>query len=198
MSQKDYNVVVHRHSTKYIFFSDKIYEARHELLKLTTPLVRANIPRTYFSKLDLADEFAFRQALALMPNRSESPLATSQHHLLGQSFTAAQLDALSPALARMNLRNNFNNNLLSPHVNQQVNMSPRNSISPITSGYNSAHNSFNSGSNTSMDAQMSLFQQSQNGFLDTRLSDNIATFDEEKTPTLLDVKVRVGSCFFVH
>ncbi|XP_037024571.1 protein bicaudal C isoform X1 [Bradysia coprophila] len=171
-------------------FIDKIYEARHELLKLTTPLIKASIPPTYFSKLDISDEFAFRQTLALMPNRSESPLI--QHHMGQPPNFVPQFDALSPTISRMsNLsigrqrvpHNNYNGNFLSPHPN----MSPRNP-SPLTSGYGSGHNSFNSSGN-SLDAQMSLFQQPQsNPFIDSRLPEAVASYDDEKTPTLLDVK----------
>ncbi|KAJ6649862.1 Protein bicaudal C, partial [Pseudolycoriella hygida] len=151
-------------------FIDKIYEARHELLKLTTPLIKADIPEAYFSKTD-HDEFAFRHQLVLMSNSAESPLA---HYNLGQNFST-QFDAFqnvtSPSLSRMqNMQNrqrmnqnNFNNNFLSPHSN----LSQRNSVSPttpLTSGYNSAHNSFSSSS--SLDPQMNIFQQPQNTFLD--------------------------------
>lgn len=142
--------------------------------------------------MDLNDEFAFRQPLALA--RAESPL--THHHLaanFGSQYEAIQ-NSLSTNIARMqNLQinrqripqNNFHNNLLSPHSNT----SPRNSISPITSGYNSAHNSFNSSG--SMDSQMGLFQPSQNGLFDrdALLAETNVLFDDEKTPTLLDVKV---------
>lgn len=181
-------------------FSDKIYEARHELLNLTTPLIKANIPKSYFSKIDLLnDKFAFHPTLALMTNRTESPL--THHHLVpnfGSQFEAIQ-NALSPNLARMqslqNIRQrmpqtNFHNNLLSPHTN----MSPRRSVSPTTSGYNSTHTSFNNSSNSSLEAQMGLFPQSPNSILDRDLlGETGALFDDDKTPTLLDVKVRMLS-----
>lgn len=180
--------------------SDKIYEARHELLKLTTPLMKAAIPPNYFSKLDLNDEFAFRQTLALQtlqPNRTESPL-THPHfgQNFGPSFEAIQNVLTANMAARMpNLQNNrqrlsqanfHNNNLLSPHSN----LSPRNSMSPITSGYNSAHNSFNSSGSGSLEAQMNYMQQPQNPFLDSTTDTN-AYYDDQKTPTLLDVKVMI-------
>lgn len=123
-----------------------------------------------------------------MPNRSESPLP--QHHS-GQLNFGSQFEALTPTLSRManfslGRQRMHNGNFLSPHSN----MSPRNA-SPITSGYNSAHNSFNSSGN-SLDAQLSLFQQSQNSnpFIDARLPDSVPSYEDEKTPTLLDVKVR--------
>lgn len=180
----------------FFFFklSDKIYEARHELLKLTTPLMKAAIPLNYFSKMDLNDEFAFRQTLALQPNRTESPL-THPHfgQNFGPSFEAIQNVLTANMAARMpNLQNNrqrlpqanfHNSNLLSPHSN----LSPRNSVSPITSGYNSAHNSFNSSGSGSLDAQLYM-QQPQNAFLDSTTDTN-PYYDDQKTPTLLDVKV---------
>lgn len=176
-----------------VFISDKIYQARHELLKLNTPLIKAGIPSNYYSKTDLTDEFAYRQTLALPnPNRSESPLHFGQNFV---SQLEAIQNALTPNMARIhNLQNNRqrvpqSNYHLSPHSNA----SPRHSLSPITSGYNSAHNSFNSSGSSSMDAQLNPFQQPQTPFLDRSSSlmpDANNLFDEEKTPTLLDVKVK--------
>lgn len=167
------------------------------MLKLTTPLIKAEIPKTYFSQTDLNDEFAFRSTLGLMPNRTESPLT----HLFMENNFGSQFEAFqhanSPNMARTqstrqrNPQNNFHNNFLSP----MPNMHPRNSsLSPITatSGYNSGHNSFNSSGSNSLDhTQINLFQQSHSSFLDrdTILAEGSALFDDEKTPTLLDVKV---------
>lgn len=173
------------------------------MLKITTPLIKADIPKTYYSQTDLNDEFAFRSTLALMPNRTESPLTQLfMENNFGSQFEAFQ-NIASSNMARQhnnrqrNAQNNFHNNFLSTPL---PNMHPRNSLSPITatSGYNSAHNSFNSSGSSSMDqhTQVNLFQQSHNSFLDrdTILADTNAFFDEEKTPTLLDVKV----CIFFY
>lgn len=168
-------------------------------MKLTTPLIKAEIPLHYYSKIDRNRDFAFRQTLAL--NRSESPMINH----LGLNHLGSQFEAMQNIFSSNNGRMpgwqsdspripSFYGNTFTPHAN----MSPRNSLSPITSGYNSGHNSFNSGhnsfnsSNNSMDVQTSLFQQSQNPFSDRNatLLDTGAAFDEEKTPTLQDVKVR--------
>lgn len=57
-------------------FVDKIYEARQELLHLTTPLLKPEIPATYFAPCDLGDlEHTYRQNLAmLLANYPESPI----------------------------------------------------------------------------------------------------------------------------
>lgn len=156
--------------------------------------MKADIPETYFSIKDKNDEFAYQSLAALMSGRTESPLA-HQHigHNFGSQLEAFQ-NAISPNIARMHINQHssisqIRNTLLSPNIQQQ-----RNSVSPaITSGYNSAHNSFNNSGSSSIDQHtpINLFQQAQNPFLDrdTLLAETSALFDDEKTPTLLDVKV---------
>ena len=65
---------------------DKLYEARHELLKLTTPIVKPDIPATYFAPKDHNNEMLYRKTLAmLLSNYPDSPITPSLQYR--SSFT---------------------------------------------------------------------------------------------------------------
>lgn len=53
---------------------DKVYEARHVLLNLSTPLVKPDIPATYFTPKEPVGEMAYRVRAQLLANYPESPL----------------------------------------------------------------------------------------------------------------------------
>lgn len=55
-------------------FIDKIYEARHEILRLTTPMIKPEIPETYFMPQDKDLNLVYRTTLtALLAGYTESP-----------------------------------------------------------------------------------------------------------------------------
>lgn len=68
---------------------DKIYEARHALLNLSTPLVKAEIPTTYFAPREEDLELVHRRNLAaLLSNYPDSPLTPGLPPVFGAGFNS--------------------------------------------------------------------------------------------------------------
>ncbi|XP_058987382.1 protein bicaudal C [Musca domestica] len=98
-------------------FIDKIYEARQEILRLTTPLIKPDIPERYFMPQDKDFNLVYRTTLtALLAGYNESPKALNV-----MPTTTGHLTSLSPYGNNNNLllnnNNNNNNNLLNNNNN---------------------------------------------------------------------------------
>uniref|UniRef100_A0A1I8M2W9 K Homology domain-containing protein n=1 Tax=Musca domestica TaxID=7370 RepID=A0A1I8M2W9_MUSDO len=101
-------------------FIDKIYEARQEILRLTTPLIKPDIPERYFMPQDKDFNLVYRTTLtALLAGYNESPKALNV-----MPATTGHLTSLSPYGNNNNLllnNNNNNNNLLNNNNNNNNN-----------------------------------------------------------------------------
>lgn len=144
-----------------MYFLDKIYEARNEILKLTTPVVAADIPETYFAPKDHDFEQAYCKNLAsLLSNYPESPITPNMQlpSGFGSPYSQIQQKYAAPNIPRLQQHNDRfriqqqqqqqnQSNFLSPfhHIGntnagndiQNTNISPRNNSSTNTSGYHS-------------------------------------------------------------
>lgn len=90
------------------YYTDKIYEARHEILKLTTPVVQADIPETYFAPKDHEFEQAYCKTLAsLLSNYPESPITPNMQMGSGFSSPFAQIQQkyATPNIPRLQQHN---------------------------------------------------------------------------------------------
>lgn len=89
-----------------------MYEARHELLKLTTPLLKPVIPATYFAPCDYNMELGYRKNLAMMlANYPESPMTPSmqlgpyQYNSPFAPITSKYNQYTSPSVPRLQQHN---------------------------------------------------------------------------------------------
>ncbi|XP_061397140.1 protein bicaudal C [Musca vetustissima] len=105
-------------------FIDKIYEARQEILRLTTPLIKPEIPERYFMPQDKDYNLAYRTTLtALLAGYNESPKTPNV-----MPATTGHI-SLSPYGNNNNLllnNNNNNNNLLNNNNNNNANLNQLN------------------------------------------------------------------------
>lgn len=157
--------------TNTFLISDKIYETRHVLLNLTTPIVKAEIPRTYFAPKDEDLELSYRQALnALLSNHPDSPLTPGIAPIFGSNSPFAQTQKLtSHGLQQFDLSRMQNLTLSPSNLNHFQNMvaanqnfnpkylaptpittypPSRTSASPGTNSNTSGYHSFNSSTNS--------------------------------------------------
>ncbi|XP_055851865.1 protein bicaudal C [Episyrphus balteatus] len=93
-------------------FIDKIYEARHEILRLKTLLVKPEIPLLYFSPKDQEVETAYRRSLtSLLASYPDSPLTPTNVAKASSSTVSPQMNANA-----FN-NNNNNNNTMTQNMN---------------------------------------------------------------------------------
>lgn len=128
------------------------------MLKLTTPIVKPEIPATYFAPVGQDTELAYRKSLSnLLSNYPDSPMTpgVQMRSNLAPIINQYQQLSLSPNLSRftsnqnnnnMNRCRSTNNNFLGLPQSESVNnlnVSPKNT-STNTSGYHSFSSSTNS------------------------------------------------------
>lgn len=143
-----------------------MYEARHELLNLSTPLVKPNIPSTYFASKDQTVEYGDRKNI--MRNFPDSPL-TPGAGIMSDGLTSPfnqyprprfnSPDCMRPNICKPllnwnniqeNQRNHINDympGLRCLNTSQTTGTASPGKSNPNTSGYGSS-----SSANTSMDA----------------------------------------------
>lgn len=165
-----------------------MYEARHRLLQLQTPLIKAEIPSTYFSDQD--DKYPVASLLSIPPLTPTSPLTptldipfpdVSPWYKPVQDFKLASLrnqlhnftlsNCPSPSNQRLHpLTNRYNynhNNITMRHLTPPA-ISPRNNMGTMSNGssmnntnqssYSSGYGSFSSPDNS---MEQSFHQQQQ-------------------------------------
>ncbi|XP_055384865.1 protein bicaudal C [Condylostylus longicornis] len=135
-------------------FIDKIYEARHEILQLKTPIVQSEIPELYFSPKDKNLEPGYRRTLtALLSKYPESPstpgfLMNINHNNnnininnnnINTNLNYANNTMTTPSSAMTNTSNNNNNNNNSGNNSNNNNNTPFNyllayNLSPFVQG----------------------------------------------------------------
>nr|XP_036216038.1 protein bicaudal C isoform X2 [Bactrocera oleae]XP_036216039.1 protein bicaudal C isoform X2 [Bactrocera oleae]XP_036216040.1 protein bicaudal C isoform X2 [Bactrocera oleae]XP_036216041.1 protein bicaudal C isoform X2 [Bactrocera oleae] len=127
-------------------FIDKIYEARQEILHLSTPLLQAAIPESYFAPRDNELNISYRTMLtSLLAGYPDSPktpsLLTAQLQMSPYGINS-QLNNNNNLLVNNNNRNDSNNNSKSYPPGFDV-CTPTN-VCPPTQKYVTMHNnSFN-------------------------------------------------------
>lgn len=79
-----------------IFVADKIYEARHSILQLTTPIVKPEIPLTYFAP-NQETGLSYRRTLAsMLSSYPESPLTPGVSNNFGLNANNSPFAAYQP------------------------------------------------------------------------------------------------------
>ncbi|XP_037828620.1 protein bicaudal C [Lucilia sericata] len=113
-------------------FIDKIYEARHEILRLTTPMIRPEIPETYFMPQDKDLNLVYRTTLtALLAGYTESP-KTPNVMPTGQVQISPYGNNNNLLLNHNNNNNNANNNNNNNHNMNQLNRQQFGGLYPST------------------------------------------------------------------
>lgn len=107
-----------RQSTMHIIikgvekFIDKIYEARHEILGLNSPLIKPEIPSLYFSPKDQDVETSYRQTLTtLLASYPDNPLTPTNVAKASSSTVSPQMNLNAFA------NTNNNNNIMTQNLN---------------------------------------------------------------------------------
>lgn len=191
-----------------------MYEARHRLLQLQTPLIKAEIPSTYFADQD--DKFPVASLLSIPPLTPTSPLTptldipfacVSPWYKPVQDFKLTSLrnqlhnlnTSPSPSNTRLHpLTNRYNynhNNITMRHLTPPA-ISPRHNMGNManSSSMNNTNVSSNSsgyGSFSSRDTSMeqSFHQQNNPNAKNQNNEDNSKSYQEQK----LDIKNSDGN-----